>query len=100
MPIVSLSDLSPGAGAEAGYGNKIQGLFFSPKAPSRGGLIWDAGPVIQDPTSTDTAIAPYQWGGGITAVWLKQDGPGIYGALANHIWSICDLLQLKQRTQL
>lgn len=90
VPVVSLSDLSPGSGTQQGFGNTIQSFFFSPKAPTRGGLIWGAGPVIQIPTSTDTMIAPYQWGGGITAVGLKQDGPWTYGALANHIWSIGD----------
>lgn len=88
VPVVSLSHLSPGSGTQQGFGNTIQSFFFSPKAPTAGGLIWGAGPVIQFPTSTDRTIAPYQWGGGITAVGLKQSGPWTYGALANHTWSI------------
>lgn len=88
VPIASLSDLSPGSGTQTGFGNTIQSFFFSPKAPTAGGLIWGVGPVIQVPTSTDSTIAPYQWGGGVTGVALKQSGPWTYGALANHVWSI------------
>jgi hypothetical protein len=88
VPIVSLHDLEPGYGTKTGFGNTIQSFFFSPKAPTSGGLIWGVGPVIQLPTSTDSNIAPYQWGGGITAVALKQTGGWTYGGLINQIWSI------------
>lgn len=88
LPVVTLHDLSPGYGTENGLGNTLQSFFFSPKAPAANGLIWGVGPVIQLPTSTDSEIAPYQWGGGITAVGLVQKGGWTYGGLANHVWSI------------
>jgi hypothetical protein len=39
------------------------------------------------PTCSDDLLTADQWGGGPTAVELKQQGPWTFGALANHIWS-------------
>lgn len=87
LPIVWQEDVTPGAGSQSGLGNTVQSFFFSPKAPTAGGLIWGVGPVFQLPTTTDD-IAPDQWGAGLTGVALKQSGPWTVGLLANHIWSI------------
>jgi hypothetical protein len=89
IPLVDQEDIRPGAGTQTGIGNITQSLFFSPKEPTAGGLIWGVGPVLQIPTATDD-IAPDQWGAGITGVVLTQVGPWTYGALANHVWSISD----------
>jgi hypothetical protein len=88
LPVVSVDNLFPGGGQTNGLGNTVQSFFFSPKNPTKGGLIWGAGPVIQIPTSTDTTLGPHQWGAGLTGVVLKQAKGWTYGALANHIWSI------------
>jgi hypothetical protein len=90
LPIVSQSDIFPGAGDQFGTGNITQSLFLSPKAPTAGGIIWGAGPVIYIPTASDSLLGGNTWGGGMTGVVLKQDGGWTYGVLANHIWSNTD----------
>ena len=89
IPLVDQDNLSPGSGSQSGVGNILQSFFFSPKAPTAGGLIWGVGPVIQIPTASDD-VAPDQWGAGITGVALKQSGAWTVGALANNVWSISD----------
>lgn len=73
---------------QAGIGDTVQSLFFSPKKPTSGGLIWGAGPVFYVPTATDNLIGAQKWGIGPTAVVLKQMHGWTVGALANHIWSV------------
>ena len=66
----------------------MQSLFFSPKAPTPGGLIWGVGPVFLLPTASDSLLGGEKWGLGPTGVVLTQRGPWTVGALANHIWSV------------
>lgn len=87
LPVVSQSDFTADDESQTGLGNITQSFFFSPKAPTKGGLIWGVGPVLQIPTATD-GIAPNQWGAGITGVALKQAKGWTVGILANHVWSI------------
>ena len=87
LPVIAQDDIVPGAGSQFGLGDTVQSLFFSPKAPTAGGWIWGAGPVLLIPTGTDDLLSAKKWGGGPTAVLLKQDKGWTYGALANHIWS-------------
>jgi hypothetical protein len=87
LPVVSQSDLFPGAGSQSGIGDVVQSAFFSPKAPGAGGWIWGAGPVLLLPTGSDELLTADQWGAGPTAVVLRQEGHLTYGALVNHIWS-------------
>jgi hypothetical protein len=88
LPIVSQKDIFPGAGSQSGIGDIVQSVFFSPKAPTAGGWIWSAGPVLLLPTGTNDLLSAKKWGLGPTAVLLKQDHGWTYGALANHIWSV------------
>jgi len=88
LPIVSQKDVLPGAGSQFGLGDIVQSVFFSPKAPTAGGWILGAGPVLLLPTGTDDLLSAKKWGLGPTAVLLKQDHGWTYGALANHIWSV------------
>ena len=88
LPIVSQQDVSAGAGSQSGLGDIVQSVFFSPKAPTAGGWILGAGPVLLLPTGTDDLLSAKKWGLGPTAVLLKQDQGWTYGALANHIWSV------------
>jgi hypothetical protein len=88
VPLTSVEGVPPGAGRTRGVGNVVQSLFFSPKAPTAGGLIWGVGPVFQLPTSTDDVLGPQQLGAGLTAVGLVQSNGWTLGALANHIWSV------------
>jgi hypothetical protein len=80
---------SPVAGGDNifGLGDIVQSFFFSPKAPTSGGWIWGAGPVLLYPSATDDALGAEKWGAGPTAVVLKQQSGWTYGMLANHLWS-------------
>jgi len=88
LPIVSQSEMYPGGGRQFGIGDITQSAFFSPVAPTKGGLIWGAGPVLLLPTATDDLLGGDKWGAGPTFVVLKQTGPQTIGMLANHIWSV------------
>jgi hypothetical protein len=88
LPIVDQQDVFPGAGGQTGLGDTVQSLFFSPAAPTAGGWIWGAGPVLLLPTGTDDLLTTDKWGIGPTAVALRQQGPWTSGLLGNHIWSV------------
>ena len=85
LPIIIQDDIPAIGAGETGVGDIVQSFFFSPKAPTSGGLIWGVGPVLLLPTASDNALGGEKWGIGATGVVLKQDGPWTYGALANHI---------------
>ena len=87
LPIVNQDDIAPGAGHQFGLGDTLQSLFFSPKAPGPGGIIWGIGPALQFPTATDGLLGSGKYAAGPTAVILKQTGGWTYGILANHLWS-------------
>jgi hypothetical protein len=87
LPVVSQEDVFPGAGRQSGIGDVVQSVFFSPKAPTAGGWIWGAGPVLLLPTGSNDLLTTDQWGAGPTGVALRQEGPWTVGVLANHIWS-------------
>lgn len=85
VPLIDQHDVVPGT-HQSGLGDITQSFFFSPKAPTAGGLIWGVGPALLLPTGTEPELSARKWGLGPTAVVLKQDGPWTYGALFNHIW--------------
>ena len=87
LPIVDQDNIPLPGFSETGLGDTVQSFFFSPKAPTAGGWIWGAGPVLLLPTATDEILGSEKWGIGPTAVVLKQNGPWTFGALANHIES-------------
>jgi hypothetical protein len=87
VPIVWQEDIAGPSGDQFGLGDITQSLFFSPKAPTEGGIIWGAGPVFLFPTATDEFLGGEKWGAGPTAVALKQFDGWTVGMLANHIWS-------------
>jgi hypothetical protein len=87
LPVIKQSDVPLPGISESGMGDIVQSLFFSPKKPTAGGLIWGVGPVLNLPTSTKDSLGPEAWAAGPTGLVLKQSGPWTYGALANHIWS-------------
>lgn len=88
VPLVSQDDIFPGAGSQWGLGDTTQSLFFSPKQPAAGGLIWGVGPVIGIPTATDDLLGSDQWTLGPTVVVLTMHGKFTFGALASHSWSV------------
>lgn len=87
VPIISQSDIFPGAGSQFGLGDTTQSLFFSPSKPVNG-FVWGAGPVFYLPTNTDDLLGPNKWGIGPTAVALWQGEGWTIGMLANQIWSV------------
>lgn len=87
LPVISQSDIFPGAGSQDGIGDVVQSVFFSPKAPTASGWIWGAGPVFLLPTGSNDLLTTDKWGAGPTAVVLKQSNGWTRGILANHLWS-------------
>lgn len=87
LPVVWQDDIVAGSGSQSGIGDIVQSAFFSPKAPTAGGWIWGAGPVLLLPSGTDDLLTADKWGAGPTVVVLRQQGPWTYGLLGNHIWS-------------
>jgi hypothetical protein len=87
LPVVYQEDII-GTSSQGGLSDIVQSLFFSPKEPGPGGLIWGLGPVFLLPTATDGLLGSEKFGLGPTVVLLKQTHGWTYGALANQIWSV------------
>lgn len=87
VPVKWTNEIAGPSGRQFGLGDTSASFWFSPKEPTDGGIIWGLGPVAYVPTATDTLLGVNVWGGGPTAIVLKQQGPWTYGALTNHIWS-------------
>jgi hypothetical protein len=88
IPLVKQQDFPVAAMNESGLGDTTASLYFSPKAPTSGGWIWGAGPVLLLPTATEDVLGTEKWGIGPTGVALKQAGPWTVGMLAGQIWSV------------
>ncbi|MEN8189887.1 MAG: transporter [Thermodesulfobacteriota bacterium] len=88
LPVIQQYDIPKADMDESGMGDIVQSIFFSPKEPTSGGLIWGVGPVFLFPTASDEMLGGEKWGIGPTAVMLKQLGPWTFGMLANHVESI------------
>jgi hypothetical protein len=88
IPLIDQRDFPSAAMNESGLGDITESLFFSPKSPTAGGLIWGVGPVFLLPTATQDVLGSEKWGIGPTGVVLHQYGPWTVGLLANHIWSV------------
>ena len=87
VPVVYQNDIVPGSGSQFGLGDINLSLFFSPKKPTAGGVLWGVGPVFLLPTATDAKLGSKKWGAGPAALALTMRGPWTAGALANHMWS-------------
>jgi hypothetical protein len=87
LPVISQSDIPSKGMGESGIGDIVQSLFFSPKNPTKRGIIWAMGPVFMLPTSSNEMLGTEKWGIGPTGVALKQVGPWTFGGLVNHIES-------------
>jgi hypothetical protein len=86
VPFQFNTDIPSGSGSVNGVGDITQSLFFSPKAPTKNGLIWGAGPIFQIPTSSD--VSSDTWGAGVTGLVLKQKNGWTYGGLASQLWDV------------
>lgn len=88
LPVVTQSDIFPGAGGQFGLGDILQSFFFSPARATSWGLVWGVGPALLLPTATDALLGGEKLAIGPTAVVLKQNGPWTFGMLANHLWDV------------
>jgi len=88
LPVISQPEIIPGYGRTVGIGDINFTAAFSPAKPTASGLIWGVGPVFLLPTASDDVLGTKKWGIGPTAVALKIQGPWVYGALINNIWSV------------
>lgn len=100
LPVTSQGDIAPGSGNQFGLGDVLQSLFFSPKQPTSGGLIWGAGPAFLLPTATDDLLGAKKWGMGPTLVMLKQLRGLSFGLLANQMWSVASAKDHRDRAPL
>jgi hypothetical protein len=87
LPIIKQEDIPEAGAGDSGIGDVLQSVFFSPKEPTTGGLIWGVGPVFLLDTASNDALGSEKWAAGPTGVVLKQQGPWTYGLLANHLES-------------
>lgn len=86
IPLTYQNDVVPGE-SQSGLGDITESLFFSPKAPTKSGWIWGAGPIFLFPSGSDEFLTTKKWGAGPTFVFLKQTHGWSFGALLNHVWS-------------
>jgi hypothetical protein len=100
LPVTSQADIAPGSGSQSGLGDITQSLFFSPKQPTAGGIIWGVGPAFLLPTATDDLLGAKKWGLGPTFVMLKQTHGFTFGLLANQIWSVANVKNNRDRPPL
>lgn len=87
VPIVNLESPVRGGNDLFGLGDITQSFFFSPKAPTSGGWIWGAGPILLLPAGKEE-FSTDNWGIGPTFVALKQQNGWTYGGLFNHVWGL------------
>lgn len=85
IPLVQQCDVYPDS-CQRGLGDTTQSFFFSPKEPTKSGLIWGVGPVAYIPTGTGN-VGAETWALGPTFVVLKQSKDWTVGMLANQLWA-------------
>ena len=85
-PAIYQPEVVEWTGDEFGLGDVNVTAFFSPKSPTNG-IIWGAGRVFVFPTATDEKQGTEKWSAGPSAVALTVQGPWLYGALVNNVWS-------------
>jgi len=85
VPVISQPRLEPDSNRTFGLGDTTVSAFLSPA--HSGKFIWGVGPAVLLPTATDHDLGSGKWGAGPSAVGLIMDGPWVYGALVNNIWS-------------
>ncbi len=61
VPITYQKNVSILDETDFGLGDIVQSLFFSPKSPTKNGLIWGVGPIILLPTATNDVLGIKKW---------------------------------------
>jgi|GraSoiStandDraft_48_1057284.scaffolds.fasta_scaffold78275_1 hypothetical protein len=81
----------------SGLGNGYTTFFLSPEHGE--GFYWGAGPVLYYPSATNSALGVHRWGSGPSAAFVvKDEGPWVFGAVVNNIWSLGSDTILANRT--
>jgi hypothetical protein len=81
VPIIHM----PEPEGTTGLGDIDISLFLT--SARTGKWVWGAGPIVQFPTATETALGTGKWSAGPTAAVLYVDGPWVNGILVSHLWS-------------
>jgi hypothetical protein len=85
-PIIFQNSITARASSQQGLSDVVASAFLSP-VNIKNGWIWGAGAAFLLPTATNDLLGTKKWGGGPTAVLLKQTGSLTIGTLVNQIWS-------------
>jgi hypothetical protein len=85
MPVICQPELGPELPEQSGLGDIQFTAFLSPAKPGK--WIWGVGPIFQFPSATDEVLGQGKWCAGPSAVVLRSEGPWLYGALINNVWS-------------
>jgi hypothetical protein len=85
LPLIDQPGTASGSGRVHGVGDTQFSAFLSPTRT--GSLVWGAGPVLQLPTATNSALGQGKWGVGPTAGLQWSGTQWTLGALINNIWS-------------
>jgi hypothetical protein len=86
VPVISQGKMVPGGSSTSGIGDIQFTAFYSPKEPTRGGLIWGAGPVLLMDTATDDDLGTGKWSAGPSLVFLKMTKDWVIGVLLQNVW--------------
>jgi hypothetical protein len=85
LPLIDQPGTTAGSGGVRGVGDTQFSAFLSPTRT--GSLVWGAGPVLQLPTASNSALGQGKWGAGPTAGLQWSGTQWTFGALVNNIWS-------------
>jgi hypothetical protein len=90
VPVIALPELTPVQHSVSGIGDTVFTAWLSPAKPD--GWIWGAGPAVQLPTHSDSALGNANWGLGpsLVLVHLDRKSPWVFGIMVNNIWSLDD----------
>jgi hypothetical protein len=70
----------------SGLDNGYTTFFLSPQHGR--GFYWGVGPVLWYPSATNSDIGVNKWGSGPSVAFvIRNDGPWVFGAVTNNIWS-------------
>jgi len=85
-PSVSILRLPAAQGGTTGLGDTQLPFFLTPA--KTGDWVWGAGPIIQIPTATGTALGTGKWSAGPTGALIYVGGPWVNGVIASQLWSV------------
>lgn len=88
IPVIQQPTLFSGDDDDFGLGDIQFTGFFSPTKSE--GITWGVGPAIRFPTASHRDLGSEQWSAGPSFVALRTDGPWVYGALVQNVWSFTD----------